>query len=165
MLPGQGVCEADVVRVTEALTLVVVVGETERPGVSEGLAVMVRETVRLAVTLPEMVVEAETLAVGDGVPLQTHTPFAVEPQETRQHSARQGVFVADTVTEGDCVAPCVDEMLSEADTLLEAERERLLLAVPLTEGTLCEGELLAVALPLVEAEMQTQVKGETGKHS
>ena len=49
--------------------------------------------------------------------------------------------------------------------LLEAEGERLPLTVLLTDGTLCEGELLAVALPLVDAEMQTQVKGKTGWHS
>jgi len=165
MLPGQGVCEADEEGLTEALALAVVVGETERPGVSEGLPVMERETVRLAVRLPEMVVEAATLAVGVGVPLQTHTPFAEEPQEMRQQNWAQGVFVGDSVEEGDCVEPCVVEMLSEGDTLPEDERERLLLTEPLTEGTLCEGELLAVALPLVEAEMQTQVKGKVCWHS
>ena len=105
MLPGQGVCEADEERVTEALTLDVVVGETERPGVSEGLAVMVRETVRLAVTLPEMVVEVETLAVGVGVPLQTQTPLNCAPHEMRQQSAAQGEYVAETDTEGVCVEP------------------------------------------------------------
>ena len=52
-------------------------------------------------------------------------------------------------------------MLTEADALAEAESERLALAELLTEGTLCEGELLAVALPLVEAEMQMHVYGGT----
>jgi hypothetical protein len=65
-------------------------------------AVSVLDSVSLALRELVCVSEAVTLPEGDrdGVPLQMQTPLADEPQETRQQSAGQGVFVGDELNDG-----------------------------------------------------------------
>ena len=100
--------------VSEALLEAEVVAELESDGdtdcdgvtdrvmvsvsVSEGVSVA--ESVCDGDTLELVVSEGETEGVDVAVPSQMHWPLAGAPQDIRQHRARQGEIVGDTVTEG-----------------------------------------------------------------
>ena len=122
------------VKLGEMLVLAVKLGEMLLLAVSDDEL----EPVALMLALDELVCvsEAVTLSdgVGDGVPLQTQTPLANEPQEIRQHSAMQGVKLG------------------------------LTLELPVTDGTVGETVLLCVALAVSEADMHVQVNGNCCKH-
>lgn len=92
-----------------------------------------------------------------GVPLQMQTPLAVEPQEMRQHRLLHGVRVALTLNDGRSERVTLDDglMLTELPALPA-------ICVPVGLGK-AEGETLAV--PVIEAEMQVHVKGNTCRHS
>ena len=97
--------------------------------------------VKLALWLREVVVEAEMLAVRVGVPLQMQTPFAVEPQATRQQRLAQGVFVSDELNVG----------------VVESEMERLTVAegvnvLDTDRPPVCEGEALSESVALADGE-------------
>jgi hypothetical protein len=70
--------------------------------------------------------EGETLplTVRVGVPLQMQTPLAVEPQETRQQSAGQGVFVGDELNDGRFGGKDA-ELLTEAEGVDETQTQTM----------------------------------------
>ena len=143
--PGQGVCETLSVSEAERVVEGDVVGVRLRPVVGEGLGLTVGESA-----------VAEALGDGVGVPKHTHRPLAVEPQATKQHSCGQTVIV----TLGEMVGVAVVGRLAETETDGEGEAEtvgdRVADTEADTEGTVGEGELLAVWLAVDDAEMQTQ---------
>jgi hypothetical protein len=123
-------------------------GETEPVAVMAGVPLGEAEAVSVTtgVTLGEM----------EGVPLQMQTPLAGAPQATKQHSCGQTVIV----TLGEMVGVAVVGRLAETEADGEGETEtvgdRVADTVADTEGTVGEGELLAVWLIVDVAEMQTQ---------